>query len=239
MSNFEVSREIVQELAETGSVQLVGCPELPTANDFFEEERQGALLPSELSEEEAAERANRLAASRAIAASKNLLNSVLYDVYTISLGHSPFVPSDPEITHYPAMSETKEFLDLDCDLNISVLRFHQDRGNSMWGATIIRSVYPVQGEELVVAGRGFRPTRDMLKTYKYADGPILLAQKGFGEVLVGEEGAKNAVWHRGQRTENGYLGLTDANFRAPLLRRQAIKYATYKFKSSWRASPIN
>lgn len=236
MSNFKVTRELVQELAETGSAQLLSGPNLPTAHNFLDEQRERLLLPGELSEEEAVRRANQTASSRALDASREILEQVLYEIYMISLGNSPFVTINPVITAYCQMSEKKDPLDLTVDNNLSVLRFHQDRDNSMWGASILRPLLPVEGEELIVAGRGIRPKRDMLKTYRYADGPILIAQRGFGEVLVGPEASRNAVWHRGQRSEAGYLGLTDAHFRTPLVRNQAIRDAEYRFTNNYWSS---
>lgn len=78
---------------------------------------------------------------------------------------------------------------------------HQDFGGgrlAVSGYTLVMSVARTEGvNRLITAGRGAEPSR-VKRTFDYANGPILLAQRNFS--LLGGTGEKQQVWHKGMRT---------------------------------------
>lgn len=214
MAGFEVKRSFVQDLDESGSIQLLGL-ETPTAEDFVDEEVEkslasGILLPGELDDTGLIERGRQNAARRAFAKGRPQVEVVIEQIFRISTGYHPLAMK-PKV-RFKIDESQKGSIDKANPLDINAMTFHKDYDPGMFGFSVLWSVLPVKMEQLLVAGRGFLPQFSELTSYDYSDGPVVIAQRCFGQLRSTSKEEKGATWHRRHRTERGILAIADVTY---------------------------
>ena len=184
MAEIKVTREMVQELAETGAVQPP-------------KEIWGNL--------------DELYASMGRLSHRRF--SIAYDFseFAERPKGKALLPSAKEIIKLsgedPATYDTARvmgFTTVEADFN-----WHIDPEESRGGFSILFVKNPDSRDRLLVGGRSRCRARDQEKTYSYKNGPIILTQRGFGTKMLQNGQPSGATWHTGQRKAPARFGVVD------------------------------
>lgn len=189
MADFEISRELVQELAETGAVQ---APEgiLP-GYDYLKElifkpgKKASTSGPIQYEEFMGTEMVNELGHLIGYA---NSLLGITYEGLEVSWRRVRVqtIPKKPDN-----------------------LIFHRDGSGDLSGISILFTYGKEVDEKLLTAGRGSCSNDGDQKVFKYMNGPIVIAQKGWGLPLLQPNQDCGATWHCGMREKNSVVGIVD------------------------------
>ena len=185
MAETYVTRELVQELAETGTAQLSSLKDrMPVVQTGLLDEADGALIKSQ---------------PIIIEATRQILALSGYD----SDGLEPTFKVQTSKISKP-LEENPKIID----------QIHTDYDAGLNGFTILWSFFGPCNEELWVAGRGPEADLDHIKKIRYSGGPIVIAQRNFGIKLLkgSQDPLLGPTWHNGARIRPGLLGIADLEY---------------------------
>jgi hypothetical protein len=191
MSEFKITREMVQELAETGAVQLSGV-ETPMSHTRNQSDLNTALC-------------------KGLPLIMGLMNQIL----TLS-GYDATRYRPPQISSAAESKDLNIKGAIVSGEDLSIL-LHQDfsADGGITGFSVLWTPFcPLREEEgLYVAGRSNVPREQDLRKIYYHRGPIVIAQRNFGMRLLGKkEGELNAVWHEGERRYPGGICIAELRY---------------------------
>lgn len=186
MTDFRVTRELAQELAETGSVQL---PKdlLPDAHEL----------------------------SEMLGCVGGKLTTVTSDYQDfVKLGIFPDIVDVAEqfldVCYQGQVDWIKlrqqAFTSKTCETG----KWHKDAHGDLRGLSFLYTAGQDDKEALVTGGRGDSPRSH--KRYLYKNGPIALAQTDFGALILPTYADIGATWHHGDRPQASRTGVLDFLF---------------------------
>jgi hypothetical protein len=179
-----VSREMVQELAETGAIQ-VSSSALPNAQDLRE-----LLGPST---RKTTTVTSGFETFRGLGVYPGLTEIAL-KILAISYGEEPTWERVRQQAFTAKICENG--------------KWHKDGAGELSGISILFMASGKRRDKLSTAGRGNGPA-SMVKTYCYTDGPIVIAQKDFAKPLLADTDESGATWHTSERPHVSRVGVLD------------------------------
>lgn len=181
---FKVTREMAQELAETGAIQIpvdVLVGDIPSGSAMSLRSDWFMKKPIDFSEYRASESANRL-------------GGLVEDLFRHSGEGQVSTCRTTEWTSHRGED------------------WHVDPETSQGGITVIITSWmrhpEKKCESLEIAGRGSTQSATVNKLW-YANGPVIIAQQGFGNRLLNNSSPCGGARHKSKRMVNSRLRVID------------------------------